>query len=105
MSKGGRTLVGDAVSVASNNYRVLLENDRVRLLEYRGQPGDKTAMHSHPDSLAYALTDFTGSFTFPDGQTVPVGLKAGDSMFAEAVEHTTESGGDSEARVLLIELK
>ena len=40
---------GDAVTVAPNNYKTLLENDRIRLLEYRGKPGDKTEMHSHPD--------------------------------------------------------
>ena len=47
-------MAGDAVEVAPDQYRVLFENDRVRLLEYRGQPGDKTAMHSHPDVLACA---------------------------------------------------
>ena len=44
----------DAVKVAPESYKVLLENDRVRVLEYRIKPGYKNAMHSHPDFLLYA---------------------------------------------------
>jgi len=35
----------------------LLENDRVRLLDFKLQPGKKTAQHSHPDTVVYALND------------------------------------------------
>ena len=82
--------------------RVVFENDRVRLLEYRGKPGDKTAMHSHPDLLAYALSGGSFKFTVPDGQTFDVELKAGDAMFAEASPHATEQTGSSEVHVLLL---
>ena len=49
-------MAGDAVSVAPNLYKVLLENDKVRVLETRYGPGVKSEMHSHPDLVAVGLT-------------------------------------------------
>ncbi len=95
----------DAVKVAPQNYKVILENDRVRVLEYRSKPGDKTAMHSHPDVVAVAIDDLSVKFTLPDGQTIPAEMKSGQAMLAEAMDHSTEHTGTTEARALLIELK
>jgi hypothetical protein len=39
-------------------YRVIFENERVRVLEYSDRPGDKTAPHRHPDSVMYTLSSF-----------------------------------------------
>ena len=50
--KGGKKMAGDAVSVAPNLYKVLAENDKVRVLETRYGPGVKSDMHSHPDLVA-----------------------------------------------------
>jgi hypothetical protein len=36
----------------------LYENDRVRVLEYRDRPGDRTHEHSHPDVVIIPLTTF-----------------------------------------------
>ncbi len=35
-----------------NLYRVVMENDRVRVLEYHDRPGDRTTDHAHPDGDA-----------------------------------------------------
>ena len=98
-------MAGDAVQVASENYKVLLENDRVRLLEFRDQPGNKTEMHSHPDVLAYAISGGQFKFTMSNGQAMDVELKSGESMFLEGHSHSTENVGSTGAHVLLVELK
>lgn len=36
-------------------YRVAMENDRVRAIEYRDRPGDRTATHGQPDSVMVTL--------------------------------------------------
>jgi quercetin dioxygenase-like cupin family protein len=95
----------DAVTVAPHVYRVLLENDRVRVLEVRGTPGATTQMHSHPASVAIAVTDGTYRFTSPDGRTTDAELKAGQAMYFDAVEHAGEFTGTTETRVVLVELK
>lgn len=96
---------GDAVTVAPHVYKVVLENDRVRVLDVRGKPGDKTEMHSHPPVVAIAITDGKYRFTSPDGQTMEAELKASEAMYFDAVEHAGEFTGTTEARGVLVELK
>jgi quercetin dioxygenase-like cupin family protein len=95
----------DAISVAPNLYKVLFENDRVRVLETRYGPGVKSDMHSHPDLVAVALTPANAQFTLADGQTVDIDLQAGESVFVESLEHAVENAGDSEFHIILVELK
>ena len=95
----------DAVKVAPESYKVLLENDRVRVLEYRIKPGYKNAMHSHPDFLLYALIPEKFKLTFPDGKTIDSEAKAGEVLFYEAETHAYENVGSTEAHGFLIELK
>lgn len=95
----------DAVSVAPDFYKVVLENDRVRVLEVRGAPGAKTELHVHPAQVVVALSDGQFRFGAPDGQSREAGLKAGQVMFLDPVEHTSEITGSTEAHLLLIELK
>lgn len=95
----------DAVTTAPHIYKVVLENDRVRVLEVLGKPGDKTEMHSHPANVAIAITDGKFRFTSPDGKTLEAELKAGQAMYFDALEHAGEFTGTSEARALLVELK
>jgi hypothetical protein len=43
----------DPVVTNGKHYRVVFENDRVRVLEYTDQPGAVTTPHQHPDSVMY----------------------------------------------------
>ena len=95
----------DAVTVAPHLYKVVLENERVRVLEIRSLPGERTEMHTHPNQVAVAIGDGKYRFTSPDGQSMEVELTAGQVMYLPPVEHTTEIIGTKEARVVLIELK
>ena len=96
---------GDAVTVAPHAYRVVLENDRVRVLEFRGRPGDKTDMHSHPSQVVVAIRGGRFRLTSPDSQTMEVQLQAGQAMYLDAVDHAAEVLGAGEVHVLLVELK
>ncbi len=98
-------MTGDAITVAPHVYKVMLENDRVRVLEARAKPGDKTELHSHPAQVAIAITDGQFRFTSPDGQTMEAELKAGQAMYLPPVEHTAEIMGTTEAHMVLVELK
>lgn len=96
---------GDAAAVAPHLYKVLLENERVRVLELRGRPGDRADLHSHPGQVVIAISDSRLRFTSPDGQSTEAELKSGQAVYSDAVEHTTEVAGDEGAHVLLVELK
>ena len=97
--------MADAVSVAPNLYKVLFENDRVRVLDVRYGPGVKSEMHSHPDTVVVALTLLKGKFTLGDGQTVDIEIPAGESGFVEAQDHMVENTDTAELRGILVELK
>ena len=38
----------DAVAVNPDIYKVLFENEEIRVLELTWEPGEREAMHSHP---------------------------------------------------------
>ena len=95
----------DAVSVAPHVYKVLFENNRVRLLDSTMKPGETTSMHSNPDVLAYPLSAAKAKFTFPDGNSMEVELQPGAPMFLDGHSHSTENTGEVELHALLIELK
>ena len=95
----------DAETVAPRAYKVLVANDRVRVLEFRGDPGAKIEMHSHPNLVAVAIKDGKIKFTLADGPTIEAELTAGEAMYSEAIVHSTEVLGTSEAHALLVELK
>ncbi len=59
----------DAVKVAPDSYKVVLENDQVRVLEVRIKHGARVEMHSHPRSVAICLNDQRLKFTFPNGKS------------------------------------
>jgi quercetin dioxygenase-like cupin family protein len=95
----------DPVKVAPKIYKVLLENDRVRVLEIRLKPGGKAPMHSHPAYIAYALSTCKVRFTLPDGTTKEVKMKAGEAAWSDAESHAVENIGSTKVHVLNIELK
>ena len=97
--------MADAVTVAPDHYKVVEENDRVRILEFRGNLGDKTAMHSHPAVVAIALSVAEVRFTVPGGQAMEISLNPGQAMYMDAADHATEILSSSEAHVILVELK
>ena len=40
--------IPDVLKVASNAYKLILENEKVRVLEIMLKPGEKAVMHNHP---------------------------------------------------------
>ena len=69
--------VPDAIATDPDKYKVILENDRVRVLDYSDKPGDRTTMHHHPDSVVYMLGPFKRKFTLDNGKSAVRELKGG----------------------------
>lgn len=95
----------DPLPIYPDNYKVVLENDRVRVMEFTLRKGAKESFHSHPAHVSYILAGFRIRFTFPDGTTRIREAKAGDVLYSEALTHASENIGDTDARGLLIEMK
>ena len=95
----------DPVVVDSKHYKVELENERVRVLRIKYGPHEKSAMHSHPASIAVFVTDGHARFTYPDGKTEDVKAKTGQVMYFPPLEHLPENLSDKPFEVIGIELK
>jgi hypothetical protein len=85
-------------------YKVVFENDRVRVLEYHDRPGHRTTPHAHPDSVMYTLSSFRRRLHTEDGHR-DVEMPAGLVGWLPAQQHAGENTGDTETRVLFVELK
>ncbi len=95
----------DAVPIYPENYKVLLENERVRVLDFQLKRDAKENFHAHPAAVTYVIAPFKIRFAFPDGTTRIREAKAGDVFFGEPLIHASENIGDSDAHGLLIEMK
>ena len=98
-------LADDPVRTDGDKYKVRLENERVRVLEYRDLPGERTHLHDHPAFVLYALAPFKRRLTLPDGKTIVREFSAGDLLWSDAQAHIGENGGSTPTHVIMIELK
>lgn len=98
----------DAVSVQPRAYKVVFENDRLRVLEFNSKPGMGMCgqgVHSHPAHLSIALTPAKVRVKLADGTSIVAESKLGDVFWADAETHETENISGRNARALMVELK
>jgi quercetin dioxygenase-like cupin family protein len=86
------------------HYKVIFENDRVRVLEYTDQPGDRTTPHEHPDSVMYTLSSFRRRLVSGDMQR-EVEIASGSVAWLPAQQHHGENIGETSTHVVFVELK
>lgn len=96
---------GDPVFVDPQHYKVEFENEAVRVLRIRYEPGEKSVMHGHPDAVAIFLTDIRVAMTMPDGTTQMVTGKAGEVKETPASVHLPHNTGTQPMELILVELK
>jgi hypothetical protein len=75
-----------------DKYSVVFENEAVRVLEYRDEPGACTAPHDHPDSVMVTLSGFDRRLSIGD-QTRDVTLGPGEVRWMDAQRHSGETSG------------
>jgi len=95
----------DPVKTSPQYYKVLLENDQVRVLEYRLKAREKEAMHSHPAGIVYVLSGGKLKFSYPDGRTEERAAATGETIWREPTTHAVENIGDTEAHAIAVDLK
>jgi quercetin dioxygenase-like cupin family protein/ketosteroid isomerase-like protein len=95
----------DPVTTSPKYYKVLLENDQVRVLEYRLKPGEREPMHSHPAGVVYLLSGARVKFTYPDGKTEEKPAASGETIWREPTTHAVENVGAIETHAIAIDLK
>jgi len=94
----------DPAATNSTHYTVIFENDRVRVLEYTDQPGDRTTPHEHPDSVMYTLSSFRRRLYSGEVER-DVEITAGTTSWLPAQQHAGHNIGDTPTHVIFVELK
>ncbi|HLF82914.1 MAG TPA: hypothetical protein VI837_01940 [Blastocatellia bacterium] len=95
----------DPVKVDPAHHKVVLENDRVRVLRVKFKAHDKTKQHEHPNGVAIYLTAAKAKFTLADGKTREGGGPRGGVTWAAAENHSVENTTAKPADIILVELK
>jgi quercetin dioxygenase-like cupin family protein len=95
----------DPAKLAPKIYKVILNNNQVRVLDIRLKPGQKTPTHSHPNYIIYALNGGTARFWNEKGQASTMSMKPGQCVWREDETHTVQNVGKHTIHVLNIELK
>ena len=84
---------------------VLLDNEKVKVVENIRHPGTKVPMHSHKTYIAYFFGPCKMKFTFPDGKTSIKDIPAGKLVWSDGVTHAAEVLGNTDLHTLHIEFK
>ena len=102
----------DALIASPENHFLLIENDRVRVLETRIAPGQTTKVHTHRwPCVIYVLSwsdcvrrDDTGRVIWDSRQAPP--WPTGAAIFGPALPpHTLQNVGTTDIRIINVELK
>jgi quercetin dioxygenase-like cupin family protein len=87
------------------DHKVLLDNDRVRVLEFRIKPGESSEMHSHPPNIVYSLGSARIIIKSPDQQSREVEMKQGEAIWSDGGLHEVINIGRTDNFGIVIELK
>ncbi len=93
----------DPVQVSPANYKVLLENERVRVVEMSLTAGEMDQTHSHPAETVYFVKGGRVRLHLPDGGTAEAEFPDGGVMWHEPWTHQVENIGNSDIRAIIVE--
>jgi hypothetical protein len=98
----------DAAKINPRSYRVVLENEHVRVLEYLAKPGIGVCgvgRHFHPKHLTVALTGGRVKARAEDGNVRIVEGEPGAIFWAPAQVHEVENVSGRNMRAYIVEIK
>ena len=96
----------DALVSAPGNFKLLLDNDQVRVLQYTLLPGARDHWHTHPPRVGHVLSGAKIRVTHADGSHEDYDEKTGDTYWGEfSPLHDTLNIGTTPYVALLVEVK
>lgn len=103
----------DALIAASKHHKLLLENERVRVLDTCIPSGERTAVHTHKWPATYYVMSWSDFIRYDDKDNIVIDSRTlanppsvGTATWSEPlVPHSLENVGSQDLRVISIELK
>jgi beta-alanine degradation protein BauB len=103
----GATAEDDGSRVAPLAYGVMFENEFLRVLRFRDNPGERLPAHSHPGNLLrYSVTPLNAKVIAENGAVSNTVLGAGVAQWFDVAErHSWENVGSASEHAIVIEVK
>jgi hypothetical protein len=96
----------DVLKVIPENYKLVIDNPFVRVLEAHIPPGTEEKPHRHLRGVSVCMTEYTlESRTLPDGQWTRNERKLGTVYWSDASLHQVRNVGKTMSHTIRIELK
>jgi len=96
----------DALASSPANFKLLLDNDYVRVLEYTLGPGKKDEWHTHPAKSSYVVSGGQLKVYLENGETIMADEENGTASWMDAVgKHYVENVGTTPVKIILTEIK
>ena len=95
----------DPVEVSGGNYKLLMENDAVKVLEMNLKAGTSDIEYSHHDETVYFITGGKVKVHMPDGGSTELEFPDGFVMWNEAWTHRVENVGTTVIKAIIVEPK
>ena len=98
--------VPGAPEASPDVYKVIAENDQVRIVLATWKPGQVDKPHSHPSAAVYTIKGCNRKITKGDGTTDEKEIKSGTGRINPPVKkHTFQNLSKEECQQVLVELK
>ena len=96
--------MADPTPTDPDKYKVVFENDRVRVLEYRDEPGARTSPHSHPERVVVTRSGCDGRLLVGN-EDRDLTLEEGEVGWIDAQNHVGKNIGSTPSHALFVKLK
>jgi beta-alanine degradation protein BauB len=96
----------DPATVSPEMYKVILDNQFVRVVDYQIPVGSKDNWHTHPAKASYVVKGGKLKITTDTDESFTVNEETGTASWFGAVGlHTAENVGDTPVHIVFVEIK
>ena len=96
----------DPVKLSPGIFKILLENEHVRVVQYSLPPGEKDDWHTHPAKSSYVVSGGKLKVHLKNGEIILADEKEGTASWMDYVgEHYVENIGNTTVTIVYTEIK
>jgi beta-alanine degradation protein BauB len=95
----------DPLQASPAQYRLLMENEHVRVLEMNLPANTRDETHSHPAETVYFVKGSKVRLHLPGGEQADAEFGDGDVMWHEPWTHQVENIGSTDIQAIIVENK
>jgi mannose-6-phosphate isomerase-like protein (cupin superfamily) len=95
----------DTTEASPDNYKILSENDEVRVVEMIVKAGESDNEHSYPNEAAYFITGGKVRIHLPDGNSDELEIPDGFVLLHDAWTHRVQNIGETDVHAIVFEPK